>query len=337
MIRRAPLALVLLLAACAPPPPPVAPPTPTVTPLPPPAPASPSLLALVPPAATAVIRIDWKAARASPLHARLLAELTRLGALDPAKPHCLILPDAVDEVVIALENNKREGAFLALRTHDEGVVRGCMPELAEGSSEPSAPVAGYAATVLRDDDVAVFADGLLLVGSRPDLEAALSPARRVLGLASIVHGLDVSATAVVSVYREGPGYFGAASPVFIVLETDADHLAIRATGTLPSPEEASALLLQATTLRDTMAKNSAAAADDDTRALQPILASARLAAHGARVHGEIEVKGGVNEQSRFALLVVGAALATSLGEPPPRPADPEEPLPRAGSKKKKKP
>jgi hypothetical protein len=312
--RRAPLVLALLLPACAPLPP-AAPPAPVSAPASPspPAPASSPLLALVPPTATAVIRIDWKAARASPLYAKLLTEGSKLGLLDPQKPHCVVLPDAVDELVIALTGPQSANALMVVRTHDEAVVRGCMPELEVTSSIIEAPVAGHEAISLTDGMVAVFVNGLFVIGNRSSVELALSPGQRSRALAPITRGLDVSANAVVSFHREGPGFFGAASPVSLVLETNAEHLALRVSGTMPSPEAASALLLQATALRDKVAANSDAAADSDSRAIQGLIASLHLTADGARLHGEIEVKGGADEQGRFALLLAGTVMAAALG------------------------
>lgn len=322
MSRRAPLLLALLLASCAP----TAPPVPVSAPAPasPPASVPSPLLALVPATAIAVVRVDWKAARASPLYAKLLAEGAKLGLLDPQKPHCVLLPDAVDELVVASTGPERTRGFLAMRFHDEAVVRRCMPDLVEASSIPEPPVAGHEAFPIEGGQIAVIADGLAVAGDRAEVELALAKWPRSAPVAPIVRGLDLSPGAVMSIYREGPGFFGEASPVSLVLETNAVHLAVRASGTLASPEAASALLLKPSALRDKILANRGPGTDtSDAAAIRGIVADLHLAAEGARVHAEIEVKGGADEQLRFATLVGGMAMALILNQAAPPPPDHE--------------
>lgn len=313
MARFAPLLLGLLLTACASPPPPVAPPAPAPALAPSPAPpASSSLLALVPPAATAILRIDWKVARASPLYSRLLVEGGKLGLLDPAKPHCVVLPDAVDEIVVALMGTGSAGAFMLLQTHDESVVRGCMPELVGEASDIEPPVAGYPASRMRDGQIAVAVDGLFVIGNRPDVEHALAKGRRAEPVAPITRGLDLRPGAVLSVYREGPGFFLDADRVSIVLETTSAHLALRVSGTVASPEQASSLLLQATTKRAEIVSKGTSADDEEKRTLRRLVSAVHLAANGSRLEAEIDVKGGADEQLPVVRLLAGLALLRAI-------------------------
>lgn len=173
-------------------------------------------------------------------------------------------------------------------------------------------MAGHAATAVPRGMVAVFADGIYVIGNRSDVETALSPGQRPRAILPIVGKLDVSAGAVLSVYREGPGFYTDASPVSIVLETTADHAALRASATLSSAAAASDLLLRATAMRAKIVSTQLAADEGDARALQRVFADLHLAADGARIHGEIAVKGGADEQGKFAFQLVSVALAMRL-------------------------
>lgn len=324
MKRRAPLLLALALTACAPPTPPLAPLLPSAPPVasPPPAvPASSPLLALVPPAAMTVVHVDWKAMRASPVYPRLLAELTRGRVLDPGKPHCVALPDAVDEVVVAFTGEDRSNPFLILQAHDESVVRACMSELGVYSSDTQPPVAGHPVMAVDNRLLAVFADGLFMVGNRSDLELALSPSRRAQPLAPLARDLDVSPPVVVSLHRAAPPELVGAAPISMVLETDARHLSMRASGALDSPVEAAAFVFALTKMRDRLAEMGRAGAGGKAAILQRIVASLHFAAEGARVHVEIEVNGGAEDQIELALLLPALGLATHEHEAPPAPPE----------------
>jgi hypothetical protein len=225
-----------------------------------------------------------------------------------------VLPDATDEIVIALQGTGRAGALVALQSHDESVVRGCMPEFAAeaGASDPEPPVAGYPASRLRDGQIAVVADGLFVVGDRADLEIALAEGRRAGPLAPITRGLDLRRGAVLSVYREGPGFFFDADRVSIVLETTPEHLALHVPGTVASPEQASSLLLQATTKRAEIAGKGTSADDDEMRSLRRLVAAVHLGADGTRLDAEIDVKGGADAQLPVVRLLAGFAMMRAM-------------------------
>ncbi|MEP7123631.1 MAG: hypothetical protein ABJE95_22075 [Byssovorax sp.] len=260
------------------------------------------LLAAVPANATLVVRIDGKALRGAPIFANAMGAIHAFpmiqARLDDVNERCgLDLLDAVDEVVVARTGPREDQDVTLARVRaDDGAVLRCVMGLLHGKATTIGP---DPAVRLDVETVAVVVDGVTILGGDSMVDAAIKAVRaHATTLPKPARALFVGPSTVASFALAGPG-FGPVSDGAGVFEIDDHHLAIRATGTLGSAAEATALTQQVHGGIDQASADLGAAPGGAGEALKGYLSQIHVAAEGSRVHADLDLKGGVEAQAQL--------------------------------------